>query len=218
MWVLKQFSKDREPSPVLYKNHGVKVFVDKNAVIGELLYVISNYEKGRITTSKIWTRKYMESLEHSLEVMRILLLLLETDCSLTSEEMYPVFHYLRENCHKFWSGDGQTIDIINCPSNITFWATNDVNQDYRVVIDMMKKINTQCVFLVRQNGRNRKKQLYFLLHALHNLPKVFLNPQEQTLFNLGIHPISTENAIQYAKSYIDSSRTSTGTGSRPLKK
>lgn len=47
--------------------------MDKNAVLGELLYIVSSFEKGRIRSSGFWKKEYVNSLKESLKIMELLL-------------------------------------------------------------------------------------------------------------------------------------------------
>lgn len=38
--------------------------------------------------------------------------------------------------------------------------------------------------------------------ALHNLPKVHLNPDTETIFNIGVKPINNDDVLEYAESYL----------------
>ena len=56
--------------------------------------------------------------------------------------------------------------------------------------------------LLDDKEKQYKVKISSLIKAFHNLPKVYLNPTAQTLFNIGIKPISEDEAIDYAESYI----------------
>ena len=43
------------------------------SAFAELLYIVSNFEKGRVKSSCFWNRKYVKSLESSLEIMGLLI-------------------------------------------------------------------------------------------------------------------------------------------------
>jgi hypothetical protein len=44
--------------------------MDKNAVLGELIYVIANYEKGRVKPKGVWTKRYKKSLQQSMDILK----------------------------------------------------------------------------------------------------------------------------------------------------
>ena len=177
--------------------------MDKNAVLGELLYVISRYEKGRITTSKVWRKKYIFSLKDALQTMEILVSLLKTDQEITVERMLPVIDYCKRNIHKMFPEPSVDLDVCFEDVSAVLFQKVAKNSENDTVIDLMENIVTECRALIERRPKNYKIQLSYLLRAFHNLPKVFLDPTKQTLFNIAAQPISRQEGIEYALFYID---------------
>jgi len=67
----------------------------------------------------------------------------------------------------------------------------------------MEDIIEQCEVLLSRKKRGYKLKLSYLLKAFHNLPKVFIDPTEKTLFNIGVQPVNCDDALSYAKLYIE---------------
>ena len=177
--------------------------MDKNAVLGELLYIISNYEKGRIKTTGIWSKKYKNSLKKSLEIMQLLIYFLKTNKNITVEEMQPIFDYYKQNTYKIFPQS--TIDFDDYISNDAKIFLNTVYTDKNAslrVVEYMESMIKKCDMLLDDKEKQYKVKISSLIKAFHNLPKVYLNPTAQTLFNIGIKPISEDEAIDYAESYI----------------
>ena len=177
--------------------------MDKNAVLGELLYIISNYEKGRIKTTGIWSKQYKNSLKKSIEIMQLLIYFLKTNENITVEEMQPIFDYYKQNIHKIFPQSAIALeDYISNDTNIFL---NTVYKEENVslrVVEYMESILKRCDTLLVDKEENYKVEISLLIKAFHNLPKVYLNPTAQTLCNIGIHPISENEAIDYVQSYI----------------
>jgi len=176
--------------------------MDKFAVLGELLYIISNYEKGRLKTTGIWSRRYINSLRESLEMMGRITELLAEDTDVSQEEIMPIMEFYRQN-----------LNII-FPASESAWIGEDGLKELEVkkdqsqtagreeVICHMRKILSECFDLLERKGRRYKYRLFYLLMAFHNLPKVYLDATAETLCNIGISAISEEDAIKHANSYM----------------
>lgn len=177
--------------------------MDKNAVLGELLYIISNYEKGRIKTTGIWRKQYKNSLKKSLEIMQLLVYFLKTNKNITIEEMQPIFDYYKQNTYKIFPQS--TIVFDDYISNETNIFLNTVYKEKNAslrVVEYMESILKKCDTLLVDKDRQYKMKVSSLIKAFHNLPKVYLDPTVKTLCNIGIQPISEDEAIDYAESYI----------------
>lgn len=66
------------------------------------------------------------------------------------------------------------------------------------IVQHMGNILTKCNMLLVNKEKQYKTKISSLIRTFHNLPKVCLDPTTQTLFNIGIQPISEEEAIDYA--------------------
>ena len=176
--------------------------MDKLPALGELLYIISNYEKGRIKTTGIWGIKYKKSLLESLEIMSKIIELLAGDKDVSHEEMMPIMQFCRKNINIIFST--KTLDITNENSMICLAASKDQCKmsSKSEVIFCMREITNRCFDLIANKEKGYKLQIFYLLMAFHNLPKVYLDVKAETLCNIGVCPISEEEAIKYAKSYI----------------
>jgi len=84
--------------------------MDKNAELGEILYILSNYKKGKIKTSVIWRKKYINSLKKSLEIMKIMVALLRVNYTISAKEITPILNYYKENVGKIFPVSNVDID------------------------------------------------------------------------------------------------------------
>ena len=75
------------------------------SAVAELLYVISNYEKGRVRSSGIWDRKYVESLNKSLEIKSLLTNLILENREISQDEIHFLQVFIHENKGIIFSGE-----------------------------------------------------------------------------------------------------------------
>ena len=177
--------------------------MDKYATIGELLYIISNYEKGRIKTSGIWSTHYTTSLMDSFQIIIALISMLESNRSISVEEMSPFWDYYQKNTNIFPTSETLNIDgVYRNTSRTTLMDESYYSNNSMAVLQMMKQIALKCNLLISNKSKDYKVHLSLLLRAFHNLPKVFLDPSKPTLFNIGVQSISEEEALQYALFYL----------------
>ena len=66
----------------------------------------------------------------------------------------------------------------------------------------MNDIILEIKKLLCTKQKNYKTKISYLLRAFHNLPKVFIDPNNANIFNFGIQPIAQHEAIEYAFSYL----------------
>lgn len=173
--------------------------MDIYAVLGELLYIISNYEKGRIKSRGLWNIKYMNSLNESLSCMSIILKIIEKP----NEDHSAKLFYIKEFCKKnefviFPTGDLHLLDHIAKTSHEEDLDDEDVN-----IVYIMKRIIDECIILLQTKSKGYKLRLATLLKSFHNLPRVFLNRSPKKIYNINTKPITTRDALLYASSYID---------------
>lgn len=169
------------------------------AILGELLYIISNYEKGRIRTRGFWTRKYTVSLKESLYCMSIILHLMESPTNIQRSKLL----YIKEFCRKnelviFPQGDLTRLDNI-----ITDLQIYNLSDEYASVICKMNNIIDECFVLLRKKSPGYKERLSCLIKAFHNLPRVFIDHSKQTVYNINTILIQPQEALLYASSYIE---------------
>ena len=177
---------------------------DKEAVLGELLYVISNYEKGRIKTRAVWNKSYKNSLRKSIEIMQKATSFMKDNRDITVEEMQPILEFYKKNSLVIFPDSTEIIyEQVTNINDVVFCEQDGKEKLNLEIIEYMETILERCNKALISREKHYKYKISCLLKAFHNLPKVFLNPATQTLGNIGIQPISEKEAIDYAKSYID---------------
>ncbi len=169
----------------------------KKSAFAELLYVVSNFEKGRVKSSGIWNKKYVKSLESSIEIMTLLTNLISGNKEISQNEIHFLQDFIHKNKGIIFNNEGN-IDVIFDDKNDFIPSSNDFEEP----IKLMNYIIIEIKNLLRTKSKNYKIKISYLLKAFHNLPKVFLDPKDTRVFNLDIHPIDQQEAVQYAFSYI----------------
>ena len=167
------------------------------SAFAELLYVVSNFEKGRVKSSGVWRRKYVNSLKKSLEIMALLTNLISENKEISQDEMRSLQEFIHENKGVIFSGAGNIDALLDDKNDVGF-----LSNDFEDVIKLMNDILLEIKNLLSIKSKNYKSKIAYLLRAFHNLPKVFLDPNDTTVFNLNIQPIARQEAIQYAGSYL----------------
>lgn len=176
--------------------------MEANAILGELLYIVSNFEKGRFKTNIFWSRGYKISLRESLFFMLTIVQLMKNDICLDDSTRGDIIDFYKNNTN-----------IIFCQSNLEVAEFTDIltklymrppTDEQRCVIGLMYKILNECITLQSRSILNHKhkKQLSLLLKSLHNLPRVFFNSSKQTLCNSYVSALQPSEAISFALSYL----------------
>lgn len=172
--------------------------VNKHFFLGETLYRLSVYEKGRCDSSKIrWTKKYVTQLVNSINFMGEMIQSL-SDENITSHD-YEIVRKSVENKEMFcfnetllnqWQENNYALSSIN---NLSSYK--EVNQLMSYIIEQLKQT------IISLNKKN-KRNIWYLLQALHNLPKVYLNPQQESMFNYPSSSITVDVALGCALTYL----------------
>jgi hypothetical protein len=89
----------------------------------------------------------------------------------------------------------------NCYDKV-FLSICNQEKSFIKITQYMDRILTKCNILLVNKEKQYKTKIASLLRTFHNLPKVYLDSTAQTLCNIGIKPISEDEAIDYAESYI----------------
>lgn len=178
----------------------------KSIVLGEILYIISSYEKGRVKSTGIWSSKYYRTLKESLKMMNYILVLMKNSNDITMQELIPIIKFYEKNVHVIFPlCNLNLVRYVERTEKPILVKEELHSEKKREIILFMEKIVEKCSLLLVSKEKNYKQKIACLLRALHNLPKVFLDTNEETFFSIGIPPIEDDEALQYALSYIQTS-------------
>lgn len=175
--------------------------MDKNAILGELLYLLSRREKARIPAELFWKKKYVDSLKKSFSIMKLLVNLLKMNEDITSREILPVIEFFHEHNTVFANANNDYINEFT-NNSVNLKSYSYVQEDCSEIDSLMDRIIEESILLLNKRKKKYKKKIFYLLMALHNLPRVYLNPKAETIYNIQEKSISVQEAIEYASSYL----------------
>ena len=177
--------------------------MDKYSILGELLYIISNYEKGKIKTDRIWGRHYINSLRNSIYIMNKIINLMKQNQPITGKDMYFLLDFIENNTDVILTNSADLKLTIKSDSNNLFkcLCTDGMSNDD--LLELMSKILCECSNLLTSKPKNYKKRIAYLLMAFHNIPRAYLDTKNNALFNGGAIPLSKEDAKKYADYYME---------------
>lgn len=156
-------------------------------VIGELLYIGIVAEKGRCYGIR-WKFGYKKILRrHILALNELQKCLFLTDKQLinTVIEQFIVICNQEYEIGKFYNFSNIELEELHIGLN-SMIVNQLMNQ---LFVDLISEINKTFI---------KKRNVYDLLCALHNLPRVYLGKDNETLCGLMQEAISEQDAIEYA--------------------
>ena len=156
-------------------------------VIGELLYIGIVAEKGRCY-EKGWRFGYKRIIyKHVAALNELQKCLLLTDEKSVNAAIGNFITVCKENSEigKFYNFSDQEISELHIGINSI--VVNRLMD--RLFLDLLTEIRKTYI---------RKREVYDLLCALHNLPRVYLGKNKETLCRLKQEAISEQDAIEYA--------------------
>lgn len=156
-------------------------------VIGELLYIGIVAEKGRCYGTR-WKFGYKKTLRRHIfalnELQKCLLLTDEQSVDNVIEK-FIVMCSKNHEIGKFYNFSDKKIGDLHVGAN-SIVVNQLMNQ---LFLDLTTEIKKTCI---------QKRKVYDLLCALHNLPRVYLGKDKETLCELMQETISEQDAIEYA--------------------
>lgn len=169
--------------------------MDRNLILGELLYIIANYEKCRCTSSGFWSAKYIKSLRESVVVMEAITRLMEQDQSISENDLLPIIEFVGKEMIHLPEGpdfDSMMQSLSDLCADSATW-----NDNQRELFELIKKVILECETLLLHRKRGYKERIRQLLQVLHNFPCVFLS-NNVSFFKIPIRLMSFESAIEMA--------------------
>lgn len=172
--------------------------MEKYSALGEILYILSRCEKGRINTHTFWNKKYVNSLNDSLKMMITLIDLLEKTGNITEKELIPIINFVNQNAGTIFPHPIKTVPLLEQNNQLPLSLI-----DCTEIMSLMRNLIIEVQELLRDKNKKYKIKIFYLLSALHNLPKVFLRADKITFFNIGVEAITTEEAKECADSRLE---------------
>lgn len=163
-------------------------------IIGELLYIGIVAEKGRCYGVN-WKLGYKKILRKHIIALNELQRCLHSNDEKMLHSTIESFIVLCEENYEI----GKFYKFSNKHPN-KFYIGKSYKKVNRLIdrlfIDLLTEINKVCI---------NKRKVYDLLCALHNLPKVYLGRNKETLCNLKQESVSEYDAIKYTFCNMNSS-------------
>lgn len=148
------------------------------------LYILSNYEKGKLRTSRPISIREKRRLKTSVEIMSMILSELECkDCQ-------------TEQINIFIDRHRGVIFPIDCNHCETLLYTN-YSDKQKEILKLMDSLLYSMGLILSEFwiGKKKMQELFYLLHAFHNLPKAFFN-RSSKLF------MSCDDVLKYANEWL----------------
>lgn len=180
----------------------MEIHMKKREVLGELLSVLGHNTKAGIDTGRIWWKKsHIYDLKEKVEILKLMTDLLFDNESEDQESLGKIVAFIERNAGILIPLDKEKMRL---------WATQDYvleRTDNKIeeepVRKLMYDILNEALNQLEERKGKYKDSLFFLLSAFHNLPKVFVAENADTLCNIYYYsPISVEEAIKNARGYL----------------
>lgn len=172
--------------------------VNKHFFLGEALYRLSVYEKGRCTPNKIWwTKKYVTQLVDSINFMDEMVKSV-SDENITAHD-YEIVRKILES-KKIFCFDETLLNQWK-ENNYALSSIHNLSS-YKEVNQLMINIIEQLKQTIKSLNKKNKQNIWYLLQALHNLPKVYLSSRQESMFNYPVSSITFDVALECAKNYL----------------
>ena len=162
-------------------------------MIAKLLYTISNYEKARCSIKEMKSKQYIRALKEAIYVMDIVIRSLKN--KIIDEASFEIIaRYIDK--HTVLSTMQEKLLYIYYAEELCFY---DFDNDRFKLLCLMEGVLAECNSLLTkkllQNRKSNSMKIIYLLMALHNLPRAFLEDNDR----MALPP---DEAYKYAKSYI----------------
>lgn len=148
------------------------------------LYILSNYEKGRLSVSRPIFLKEKKRLRTSIGVMSMILCGLEgNNCPIEK-----INEFIDNNRGKIFPDDFSRCEVI---------VSADYSEKQRDVLGLMQRLlyKMQSVLSKFLLGKSERQELFYLLHAFHNLPRALLSCSSK-LYE------SSDDVLRYADEWL----------------
>lgn len=173
--------------------------VEKNSVFGELLYIGLVLEKGRFKSSGLWTIKYKKNIKKHIKILMKLAKCIKDEFEIEEDNNSLKKICIEINCdyelRKYYPFKF-TIDELCLKDKIITSCKNE-NRHIEIIIIVIKLLEDFLSELNKGFKKNKKK-IGEIIFSLHNLPRVYLNKEENTLCSLHQDGITVNEALEYS--------------------
>ena len=177
--------------------------IEKNAVLGELLYRGFVWEKGRCRSSGLWKYTYTKSLKKHINLLNEIAMCMQKEFAKEEDNAF-----LRKIFEEFQCDNvlrrayrNMTVDELKM-KNFVITDCNDENRHTKILALILKLLEEVSLELDKGLKKDKRK-ICDLLFSLHNLPRVYLSRGVSTLFELRGAGIGENDALQYSKGWMN---------------
>ncbi len=173
--------------------------MNKQDILGELIYIGIVAEKGRCYGSK-WKKGYKNTLRKHLTLLYKLSLLLDSKEDNIDNGFAECLELITSDSeiNKFYNINRELKDKIIL-GKIHLGNNNDHRKIVNPIICKMLEMALETIKPIIVN----KRRIYTILNSLHNLPRVYLGHEKCTLCGLHQKEITIEDALTYANDNAD---------------
>ena len=178
--------------------------MEKNSVLGELLYIGLVCEKGRAKSSGIWGYSYKKSVKRHVEILKKITKCMQDEFNVENDNAFLRRVCLEINCDKTlrrcYPLKEMLSELVSGQNIITTWKEENKHVEIICLIDKM--LEDILMELKKKVGKD-KERISNLMHALHNLPRVYLNTEDVLRPPHEKFGIDSETAMKYCKLGMD---------------
>lgn len=174
--------------------------MEKNSVFGELLYIGLVFEKGRFKSRGLWKIKYIKNMKKHLK-----LLLKLAECIKEEFRLEEDNNILKIICDKI-KCDNELKKYYPFAFTFNELDLNDMmitscksENKHIEIINLIIKLLQDGLAELNMGLKKDKKKIGEIIFSLHNLPRVYLNKEGNTLCLLQQEGITVNEALEYSK-------------------
>lgn len=174
--------------------------MERNYALGQLLYAGFVYEKCRCGVT--WRHAYIKSLKNHLELLKSVAMVIDSEYSCEEDNLF--WNNITDEIRR----DGKlskhySVIVSNNRKEDKSLFISRCNKDnqHKDVIALIKRLLDDLLCELNKFVKDKDK-IWRMLHALHNLPRVFLCEEEAEMENVQVMGISPKEAFEYARSIM----------------
>lgn len=149
----------------------------------ELLYIISNYQKGKISFHRLWNRKYVDLIKETINILKKILILIKFRNKKLELE---VLTYIERNRRFFWEED----EILDLSHLFFIDEKKECIKENIKYLEYMFLVLEESYLVLEKKEKKYKLKIYYLFMIIHNIPRIYIENDYNFYFNINMMPIS----------------------------
>ena len=178
--------------------------MEKNAILGEILYIGLVFEKGRCNASGIWKRTYIQNLSKHIRLLKEV-----SECMKNSFQIVEDNILLKKVCNEILDDENLKKHYPFCGFEEVIKSNEKIITECREenkcneIVDFINQLLGDILLELGKGIRKDKQKIIKMIFSAHNLPRVYLSKDISTLCLMGRYGIGPEEALKYAKLSMD---------------